>query len=147
MACETPSWLKTRQLSEGVTDRLITGCLVDFSEISLAVTGRCMMPSLREGQRVRLDGRRPRIGDVVLVRQPSGLVLHRLVWGPPLDFGGAWRTMADRAHGWDARFAPSQWMATLCRPDDVLSSLADAGRAALSLAIGLSTRIKRIFSR
>ena len=106
-----------------------------------------MMPSLREGQRIRLDGRRPRIGDVVLVRQPSGLVLHRLVWGPPLDFGGAWRTMADRAQGWDARFAPSQWMATVCRPDGILSSLADGSRAALSLAIGLFTRIRRIFTR
>src|SRR5262245_60477320 len=147
MACDTTSWLKTRQLSEVETDRLFAGFLHEFSEVSLAVTGHCMQPALRHGQRIRLQARRPHIGDVVLVRQPKGLVLHRLIWGPPLDFGGSWRSMADRAQRWDARFAPSQWIATVPRAGGIGPALCDAGRAARSLAIGLFTRLRGIFVR
>src|SRR5262245_57266994 len=116
MDCDTAAWPETRQLSDVATDRLLTSCLTDFAGISLAVTGRCMVPALPEGSRVLLDGRRPRMGDVVLVRQPRGLVLHRLIWGPPFAWGGTWRTKADRSTRWDGRFVPSRWIATVQEP-------------------------------
>jgi hypothetical protein len=83
----------------------------------------------------------------VLVRQPKGLVLHRLVWGPPFDFGGAWRTMADRASHWDPRFEPAQWLATVCGPEDFRGGVTGAARAVLSLSVGLFTRLRGMFTR
>ena len=62
--------------------------LASHSSVRFTVTGRCMEPAIREGEQVRLVGperRSPRVGDVVLVRLPSGLRLHRLVWGPPFS--------------------------------------------------------------
>ncbi len=79
---------------------LLRDCLSAYPHVRLTVTGRCMEPAIRSGDKVRLvaAGRRaPRLGDVVLARQKEGLRLHRLVWGPPLAAAGSdWRTRADR---------------------------------------------------
>jgi hypothetical protein len=147
MSCETATRLEMRQLSERGTDRLIVGCLNEFSRINLTVTGRCMMPALRDGERIGLDARRPWIGDVVLVRQAGGLVLHRLIWGPPFDFRGAWRTKADRSPRWDACFAPAQWLATVQRSGGAAVVVSNGARAAVSLVAGLLTRIRGVFFR
>ena len=72
-------------------EELLRECLSAFPHVRLTVTGRCMEPALRHGERVHLVGarrRRPRVGDVVLARQKDGLRLHRLVWGPPLACSG-----------------------------------------------------------
>lgn len=47
----------------------------------LTVTGTCMEPSLKEGSKIALEPvRRPvRAGDIVLVRTPAGLRLHRVL--------------------------------------------------------------------
>jgi len=133
-------WPEERHLSEAATDALLGACLNEFSEISLEVTGDCMTPALREGERVRLSRRRPRIGDIVLARQARGLVLHRLVWGPPLAVRGPWCTMADQAQAWDGRVSPREVLATVLVPSD-------PWRALRSLAIGLAARLRGIVAR
>lgn len=77
-----------------------------------------MAPALEPGERVILESRnqrRPRFGDVVLVRQREGLRLHRLVWAPPGPF--AWRTQADRAGGVDPRIRPEDVLGTVVAVD------------------------------
>jgi hypothetical protein len=128
-------------------EELLRDCLASFPHVRLTVTGRCMEPALRHGDKVHLVGawrRRPRLGDVVLARQREGLRLHRLVWGPPLaPAGSPWRTKADRGQRLDAPLAA----------DDVLASVAvvegrpgarprRAGRALLSLAGGIAARLR-----
>jgi hypothetical protein len=79
---------------------LLRDCLASFPHVRLTVSGRCMEPAIANGDKVRLVSaarRPPRIGDVVLARQPQGLRLHRLVFGPPIaPPGSRWRTKADR---------------------------------------------------
>jgi hypothetical protein len=75
--------------------QLLEGLLQHFPEATLRVSGRCLEPRIREGERVRLHSAalcRPRFGDVVLTMQPQGLRLHRLVWA----LGDRVRTQADR---------------------------------------------------
>jgi hypothetical protein len=128
-------------------EELLRDCLSSFPHVRLTVTGRCMEPALRHGERVHLVGagrRRPRLGDVVLARQKDGLRLHRLVWGPPLALPGApWRTKADRGLRLDPPLGAG----------DVLASVASvegrpgarprrAGRALVSLAGGVAARLR-----
>src|SRR5260370_34258807 len=69
------------------------------------------------GARVRVGapGSRPhRLGDVVLVRLPTALRLHRLVWGPPLTpWGARWRTQGDRSCLWDPLLDPRHILRTV----------------------------------
>ena len=128
-------------------EELLRECLASFPHVRLTVTGRCMEPALRHGEKVHLVDtarRQPRVGDVVLARQKEGLRLHRLVWGPPLARpGSVWRTKADRGRRLDP---PLQ-------KDDVLASVdavegrprsrpRRAGRALLSLAGGIAARLR-----
>ena len=83
-------------------EAILRGCLNEFPCVSLSVTGICMEPALREGQSVTVSRAAPRFGDIVLVRQPEGLRLHRLIWAPPLP-GRSWRTKADRSPFADQR--------------------------------------------
>jgi signal peptidase I len=48
----------------------------------VTVSGACMEPSLRPGERITLRKSTgpPRVGDVALVRTPRGLRLHRVVF-------------------------------------------------------------------
>lgn len=97
-------------------EAVLRDCLAAFPHARLTVVGECMAPRLRGGETVLLQDprtRRPRIGDVVLVRQPEGLRLHRLVWGPPLARFGAWRTQADRGRLWDTRVRREDVIATV----------------------------------
>ena len=67
-------------------EELLRDCLAAYPHVRLTVSGRCMEPAIRSGDKVHLvaAGRRPpRVGDVVLARQKEGLRLHRLVWGRP----------------------------------------------------------------
>ncbi len=86
-------------------DDLLRGCLEAFDDVRLRVRGACMAPAAAAGERVRVvatSRRRPRFGDVVLVRTHDGLRLHRLVWPLRPASGGRLRTMADRARALDA---------------------------------------------
>jgi hypothetical protein len=126
---------------------LLRDCLASFPHVRLTVTGRCMEPALRHGEKVHLVGaarRRPRLGDVVLARQREGLRLHRLVWGPPLAAAGsAWRTKADRGRRLDPPLAAADVLASVAvvegRPD---ARPRRAGRALLSLAGGIAARLR-----
>jgi hypothetical protein len=133
-------WPEARQLSEGATHAILGHCLSEFSIVSLEVTGDCMAPALPPGRRVSLSRRTPRIGDVVLARHARGLVLHRLVWGPPLAWRGAWCTMADQGQAWDGQLSPRDVVATVL-------GAADPWRAMRSLAVGLAARAREIFTR
>jgi len=67
--------------------------------IEVVASGVSMRPLLRAGDRVRLEARRPRRGDVALVAHDSRLLLHRLV----RRRDGAWLLRGDaqpRADGW-----------------------------------------------
>lgn len=61
---------------------------------TLTVSGTCMEPALGEGLQISLRRLRgvPRLGDVVLVRTPAGLRLHRVL----MRFGERIRTKGDR---------------------------------------------------
>ncbi len=126
----------------GFADRVLGDCLDDFPEVVFAVTGHCMSPDLREGERVRLVSkvrRRPRLGDVVLTRRGGTLQLHRLVWAPRLWPHAGFRTQADRAAMVDPSLAEADILGTVVavlgrrgyrrRPARALYSL---GRATLT---------------
>ena len=123
---------RTAGTSTGVSapDAILRGCLRAFPFVELTVTGECMRPALRPGERVRLvspDERPPRVGDVVLARHPEGLRLHRLVWGPPFALPGTfWRTQADRGALWDPALSPA----------DVLGTVVEADRLPRASALG-----------
>jgi len=92
-------------------------CLETFPYVRLSVTGRCMMPALSPGDAVKIaprTRRTPRWGDIVLVRHPDGMRLHRLVWRWPSAFGNApWLTKADRSAEWDPPTDPRNILGTM----------------------------------
>jgi hypothetical protein len=117
-------------------------CLAVFHQIRFRVTGGCMAPKLSPGETVIVADtlcRRPRIGDVVLMRQPAGLRLHRLIWGPPLAPRFlSWRTKADCADVWDPKCSHGDILGTVIAIEgipqgdlgtDSLSALRSLGRA------------------
>jgi hypothetical protein len=128
-------------LPAGRAAEVLRELLDGFGTVQLTVTGDCMEPRLPEGGTVRLVARAarpPRLGDVVLVRHPSGVRLHRLVWGPPLA-RRRWRTKGDRSLLWDPVVGPEDVLATVDAADGA------PGRAALalaSLARGLWARLR-----
>ena len=98
-----------------------------------------MEPYLYEGDLVHLvapDRRRPRFGDVALVRISGGdLRLHRLVW--PLYPGAlrvAWRSKADRGPAGDG-------------PVDVLGTVARAPRPLGGRRAAWRSLIERVIVR
>jgi hypothetical protein len=128
-------------------EELLRDCLGSFPHVRLTVTGRCMEPALRHGERVHLVGasrRPPRVGDIVLARQKDGLRLHRLVWGPPLaGANGGWRTRADRGLLLDPPLAAADVLASVDVVEDRPGARARrTGRAFLSLAAALAARLR-----
>jgi Uncharacterised nucleotidyltransferase len=128
-------------------EELLRDCLASFPHVRLTVTGRCMEPSLRHGEKVLLVGssrRRPRLGDVVLARQRQALRLHRLVWGPPLARAGSpWRTKADRGLRLDPPVASGDVLGTVSAVEGRPSARPRrAARALLSLAGGIAARLR-----
>jgi hypothetical protein len=127
-------------------EALLRDCLTAFAQVRLTVSGRCMEPALAHGDRVRLVGvsrRRPRVGDVVLARQPDGLRLHRLVFGPPLaPPGWCWRTKADRGRLLDPPLVAGDVLASVeaieGRPR---AQPRRAARALASLALAIAARL------
>jgi hypothetical protein len=53
---------------------------LDAGPVEIRVLGGSMRPLLRDGDRIRLDRRTPRRGDVALVEVSKRLMLHRLVY-------------------------------------------------------------------
>jgi hypothetical protein len=128
-------------------EELLRDCLGSFPHVRLTVTGRCMEPALRHGEKVQLVAtarRPPRVGDVVLARQKDGLRLHRLVWGPPLAGArGSWRTRADRGLLLDPPLAATDVLASVDVVEDRPGARARrTGRALLSLASALAARLR-----
>lgn len=128
-------------------EELLRDCLGSFPHVRLTVTGRCMEPALRHGEKVHLVSaarRAPRLGDIVLARQKDGLRLHRLVWGPPLaPPGGAWRTKADRGLLLDPPVGAADVLASVDALEDRPGARSRrAGKALLSLASGLAARLR-----
>jgi hypothetical protein len=141
------SWPETRQLTDLATDAILSGCLAEFGQIQLTVTGSCMEPHLTPGDRVCLDARRPKVGDVVLARQPRGLTLHRLVWRPLVPGAHGLRTKADRARLFDSKVDAGSILGTVIAVDGRDLPRWPRWLAARSLAIGLLARARQIFSR
>jgi hypothetical protein len=97
-----------------------------------------MAPVLPPGMDVSLvsaTARRPRWGDVVLVRFPQGLRLHRLVWPVTAGLGGL-RTKGDRACALDPPLPPGAVLASVADPRE--PAILRLSRAFLSLAQGLT---------
>jgi hypothetical protein len=95
-----------RELSEDI----IRECIETFPRVRFKATGSCMHPVLVPGMTVlvgRPELHPPRIGDIVLLRHPAGLRLHRLLWGPPIvSRRSSWRTKPDRTLAWDPWISP-----------------------------------------
>jgi hypothetical protein len=128
-------------------EEVLRDCLAFFPWVRLTVSGRCMEPALPEGARVHLvhaRRRRPRLGDVVLLRGRDGLRLHRLVWGPPLAPPGTrWRTKADRGRLLDPPLDPSEVLATVVAEEEHPEARSRRpGTAAWSLLRGLLARLR-----
>lgn len=100
-----------------LAEAALRDCLLAFPEASFTVTGHCMRPSLRHGDRVVLRAaslRPPRVGDIVLARHPEGLRLHRLVVGRGLrGLAHGLRTKADRARFLDPPLQSSDLLGTV----------------------------------
>jgi hypothetical protein len=103
VAMSAPDEIVTSCASPERADDLLRACLEAFTDARLTVTGACMTPALRPGDVALIAAaqeRRPKLGEIVLVRLPDGLRLHRLVPGPRR--GGSFaRTKADRSPCWD----------------------------------------------
>jgi hypothetical protein len=147
MSCDTATWPETGHLTDVGTDAVLRHCLDEFPWVSLAVTGSCMEPYLRGGERVHLSRRAPQMGDVVLARHRTGLRLHRLVWGPPLPLLRSWWTQADRGPIWDSRIAPEDVLATVETVEGRSLPRWPVRFALRSLAVGLASRARELFSR
>jgi hypothetical protein len=121
-------------------------CLRLFPSVRFRVTGNCMAPVLPAGTTVTVapsSQKPPRIGDLVLVRQPDGLRLHRLIWGPPLARGCDWRTKGDRSRLWDARIPQDAILGTVVASESGGDPRRGrAWRTAWSIASGLISRLR-----
>jgi hypothetical protein len=81
--------------------RVVLACALRAGPVEIRARGVSMRPLLRSGDRVRLEARAPRRGDVALVALDERLVLHRLV----RRRGARWLVRGDarpRADGWVA---------------------------------------------
>ncbi len=124
-------------LAVPLAEAVVADCLASFAHVRLVVRGSCMAPALAEGDVVLLappEKRRPRIGDVVLVRLHEGLRLHRLVLGPPLA-PLRWRTQADRGWLLDPRLEASAVLGTV-----VAVERADGAGTQSPRSVGLALR-------
>lgn len=145
--------ISTLELCPDLIESLLRDCLASFPHVRLKVTGCCMEPAFSDGDVVLLANparRPPRIGDVVLVRQPVGLRLHRLIWGPPLASRlRSWRSQADRAAVWDPRFASGDIIGTVITiaGDQRNGQPANIGTALRSLVRGMWTRFRLACSK
>ena len=122
---------------------LLEELLGQFPDAVLRVTGRCLEPRIREGERVRLRSARdcpPRFGDVVLTWQSGGLRLHRLVWA----LGDRVRTQADRGL-LDASLGRREILATVIGVEDRPRPL-DRRLAARSLLRALTRALSSRFA-
>jgi len=75
--------------------------------LEIRARGVSMRPWLRPGDRVRLERRPPRRGDVALIALPERVVLHRLV----RRRGDAWFVRGDARRGCDGWVGSSQILA------------------------------------
>jgi hypothetical protein len=122
-------------------ETVLRDCLAGFDRLRLTVTGDCMRPALHPGDTVVLAPARtarPRFGDVVLLRHPAGLRLHRLIWSPP---GLRWRTKGDRAVFCDPSLARGDLLATVIAADPQRGSVRSTGRALRSLVSAVGSRL------
>ena len=117
-----------------LTEAIVQTALELFPRVHLTVTGTCMVPALVPGRRVAIVSsarRRPLWGDIVLVRHPEGLRLHRLVWRWP--FSRTWLTKGDRAVLCDPRRTAGDVLGTVI----ALEERGARRRAFVSLVQGL----------
>jgi hypothetical protein len=122
-------------------ETVLRDCLAGFDRLRLTVSGDCMRPTLHPGDTVVLAPARtapPRFGDVVLLRHPAGLRLHRLIWSPP---GLRWRTKGDRAVFCDPSLARADLLATVIAADPQRGSVRSTGRALRSLLSVVGARL------
>lgn len=132
----------------GLGEAALRGCLADFDHIVLTVSGHCMSPHIEAGARAVIVGRRwrrPRFGEVVLVRLPAGLRLHRLVWSPPLS--GRWRTKADGGPLWDPAVDRVEVLGTVVEVEGRPLPSRPALSGLRSLAGSLRFRLRRLARR
>ncbi len=124
-----------------LADEALDDCLAGFDRLRLTVTGGCMSPSLEPGDTVVLEPVRktaPRFGDVVLLRHPAGLRLHRLVWRPPFL---RWRTKADRSPFCDPPLRRQDLLATVVGSAPGRVRVRSGWAALKSLTAALAVRI------
>ncbi|MFA5027738.1 MAG: S24/S26 family peptidase, partial [Candidatus Methylomirabilota bacterium] len=123
----------------------VLDCLAAFPSIRFRVTGDCMRPTLPAGATVTVASAarvRPRLGDIVLVELPEGLRLHRLIWGPPVARGSAWRTKGDEAWSWDTRTPPEAVLGTVIACESGDPRRGRIRRTVRSLLGGLLCRLR-----
>lgn len=132
-----------REDAHAFEDSVLRDCLAGFERLQITVSGDCMRPALHPGDTVVLAPVRsspPRFGDVVLLRHPSGLRLHRVVWAPP-GARARWRTKGDRAAFCDPALVPADLLATVVASDPPRGRVRSSGRALRSLLAAVGTRL------
>lgn len=108
---------------------LVRELLRECGAVTLRVQGHCMAPAVAHGDRVTIEARAPRLGEVALVAAEAGLRLHRVVWAPPRG-RGRYRTCADRAWALDPPLPAERVLGTLSGPREPLQGLRTAWTAA-----------------
>jgi hypothetical protein len=140
--------VSTTPVAAGLAEAALQDCLAHFPQVQLRVSGTCMAPALAEGATVCLEPaatRPPRWGDVVLVRQPAGLRLHRLVWRP--SWGLGWRTQADQSPSCDPRVASVDVLATAVTVAGLPGSPRSRVQATRSLVRAIFSRLRAFLPR
>jgi hypothetical protein len=118
----------------GLAEAVLRECLSSFPYIRMQVSGTCMTPELSPGDFVRITSptrRRLRWGDIVLVRSPDGVRLHRLVFGWPgiaNPSRGFIVTKADRCVEFDQPVPCGFLLGTVTRVEGRVRERAQRGR-------------------
>jgi hypothetical protein len=141
LARRAPSSATSAAACPSLEDAVLAECLSGFDRVRLTVTGECMRPSLEPGDTVVLEParrRKPRFGDIVLLRHPAGLRLHRLVFCLPLL---GWRTKADRSPFCDPALRTEDLLATVVAADPRRDRARSGWSALKSLATAVAVRV------
>ncbi len=105
------------------------------NEMAIPVTGWSMAPLLRPGDRVLLGEGPVRVGDVVVIRAPEQLVVHRVVAlvGGDGDAANWIVTRGDRVRRCDAPVPPSAILGRAIDVERGHTAIGGHGRAAAAL--------------
>jgi hypothetical protein len=124
--------IEDKSVTPEVTEEWIRAALGSHGTAELTVRGSCMTPALIEGERVKLKepAGTARFGDIVLIRTPGGLRLHRVLFRA----GENVRTKGDHGTYLDPATPASRIIAVCAIDESSAVRMARTARSVLRLA-------------